>query len=122
MTDPKPDPLMTTMVVKPGWRPPGYKYRTLAEFYPFYLGEHSNRTCRRLHFIGTSLALVLMSAAVVFQTWWLIAVAFVQGYAWAWVGHFFFEHNKPATFKYPWLSFLGDWKMWWQMLSGKLAF
>ena len=118
----KPDPMMTTMVVKPGWRPPGHNYKTLKEFYPFYLGEHSNRTCRRLHFIGTTLALVLLSAALVFQMWWLIAVALVQGYAWAWVGHFYFEHNKPATFKYPFLSFRGDWKMWWQMLTGKIAF
>lgn len=119
--DEKPDPMMTTMVVKPGWRPPGHKYKTLEEFYPFYLGEHSNRTSRRLHFIGTSLGLLLFSAALTFQIWWLIAVAFVQGYAFAWVGHFFFEHNKPATFKYPWLSYLGDWKMWWQMLTGKIA-
>ena len=117
------DLMNTTMVVKSGWRPPGLtvKYKTLEEFYPFYLGEHSNRTCRRLHFIGTTLALVLFSAALTFQLWWLIAVAFVQGYAWAWVGHFFFEHNKPATFKYPFLSFLGDWKMWWQVLTGKIA-
>lgn len=122
--DPKqtrPDPMMSTMVVKPGWRPPGHKYKSLHEFYPFYLGEHSNRTCRRLHFIGTSLALLLLAAAAATQMWWLAAVAIVQGYAWAWVGHFFFEHNKPATFKHPWLSFLGDWKMWWQMLTGKLA-
>ena len=118
----RPDPMMSTMVVKPGWRPPGYKYKNLKEFYPYYLGEHANRTCRRLHFIGTTLALVLLSAAVVFQAWWLVAVALVQGYAWAWVGHFFFEHNKPATFKHPWLSFLGDWKMWGQMLTGKIAF
>jgi hypothetical protein len=122
MAQPQPKPDMnSTMVVKAGWRPPGYKYRTLKEFYPFYLGEHSNRTNRRLHFIGTSLALVLFSAALVFQVWWLIAVAFVQGYAWAWAGHFFIEKNKPATFKHPWLSFLGDWKMWWEMLTGKIA-
>ena len=120
----KPDPMTTTMVVKPGWRPPGVKanYKTLEQFYPFYLGEHSNRTCRRLHFIGTSLALVLFSAALTFQVWWLIAVALVQGYAWAWVGHFVVEHNKPATFKHPWLSFRGDWKMWWEMLTGKISF
>ena len=118
----KPDPMTTTMVVKPGWRPPGLvTYKTFEQFYPFYLGEHSNRTCRRLHFIGTSLAVILLSAALAFQLWWLIAVAFVQGYAWAWVGHFFFEHNKPATFKYPWMSFRGDWKMWWQTLTGKIA-
>ncbi|MEQ1438098.1 DUF962 domain-containing protein [Fontimonas sp. SYSU GA230001] len=98
------------------------EYRTLDEFYPFYLGEHSNRTCRRLHFIGSSLGLAIMAYALATQTWALIAVALVQGYAWAWVGHFFFEHNKPATFKYPWLSFQGDWKMWWQMLTGKIPF
>jgi hypothetical protein len=98
------------------------EYRNLGDFYPYYLQEHSNRTCRRLHFIGSSFGLLLTVYAVATATWWLLAVAFVQGYAWAWVGHFFFEHNKPATFKYPWLSFMGDWKMWWQMLTGKIAF
>jgi len=95
-------------------------YRNLEQFYPYYLQEHSDRTCRRLHFVGSTLALVLFATALLTQTWWLIAVAFVQGYAFAWVGHFFFEHNKPATFQYPWLSFKGDWKMWWQMLTGKI--
>jgi hypothetical protein len=119
--EPRPDPMMSTMVVKPGWRPPGHKYKTLKEFYPFYLGEHSNRTCRRLHFVGTSLGLLLFVTALVTQVWWLIAAALVTGYGFAWVGHFYFEHNKPATFKHPWLSYLGDWKMWWQMLTGKIA-
>lgn len=118
----RPDPMMqTTMMVRPGWRPPGTKYKTLEEFYPFYLGEHSNRTCRRLHFVGTSLGLLTVVAAIVTQKWWLLAVALVIGYGFAWVGHFFFEHNKPATFKHPWLSYRGDWKMWWQMLTGKIA-
>lgn len=98
------------------------RFRTFGEFYPFYLGEHGNRTSRRLHFVGTSLSLVLVVAAVVSQLWWLIAVALVQGYAFAWVGHFFFEHNRPATFKYPGYSFMGDWRMWWEILSGKLPF
>src|SRR5271170_411523 len=65
-------------------------FRTFGDFYPFYLGEHANRTCRRLHFIGTSTAVALILAAGVTQTWWLVAVAFLQGYAFAWVGHFFF--------------------------------
>ena len=115
------DLMTTTMVVKQGWRPEDYRYKSLAEFYPYYMKEHSNRTCRRLHFIGTTLGLVLFVLALATQTWWLIAVALVQGYAWAWIGHFAFEHNKPATFKYPWLSWLGDWKMWGQMLTGKIA-
>jgi hypothetical protein len=97
------------------------QYRNLDEFYPYYLGEHSNRTCRRLHFIGTSLGLLCFIGAFVFWNFWLILLAFVIGYGFAWVGHFFFEHNKPATFKYPWLSYLGDWRMWWQMLTGKIA-
>ena len=98
------------------------EYRSLEQFYPYYLGEHANRTCRRLHFIGSSLGIAILVWALATQTWTLIAVAFIQGYAWAWVGHFFFEHNKPATFKYPWLSFQGDWKMWWQILTGKIPF
>jgi hypothetical protein len=98
------------------------RYRSFGDFYPFYLSEHANRTTRRLHFVGTSVALVLLIASVVTQNWWLIAVALVQGYAFAWVGHFFFEHNKPATFKYPGFSFMGDWRLWWEILSGKLRF
>jgi hypothetical protein len=98
------------------------RFQTFGEFYPFYLSEHANRTSRRLHFIGTSIALTLLIAALASQIWWLFAVALVQGYAFAWVGHFFFEHNKPATFKYPGFSFMGDWRLWWEILSGKLRF
>jgi hypothetical protein len=97
-------------------------YRTFGEFYPFYLSEHANRTSRRLHFVGTSVAVALLVSAVMWQTWWLVVVAVVQGYAFAWVGHFFFEHNKPATFEYPRFSFMGDWRLWWEILSGKVRF
>ena len=97
-------------------------YRSLGEFYSFYLSEHSNRTSRRLHFTGTSLALVLLVTAVITQTWWLILVTLVQAYAFAWAGHFFFEKNRPATFRYPLLSFMGDWRMWWDILTGRLRF
>jgi hypothetical protein len=98
------------------------RFKTFAEFYPFYLEEHANRTSRRLHFIGTSIALALLIAALVLQIGWLVALAIVQGYAFAWVGHFFFEHNKPATFKYPRFSFIGDWRLWWEILSRKIPF
>ncbi|MDE2060087.1 MAG: DUF962 domain-containing protein [candidate division NC10 bacterium] len=90
------------------------------EFYPLYLSEHSNHICRLLHFIGTTIGVSLLLAAVVTQTWWLVPVAFVQAYTCAWIGHFCFEHNKPATFKYPRLSFLGDWRMWWEILTNKI--
>jgi hypothetical protein len=91
-------------------------YRTFADFYPFYLGEHRNPICRRLHFTGTSIGAALLVVALLTQHWWLIAVALVEGYAFAWVGHYFFERNRPATFKYPLFSFMGDWRLWWDIL------
>jgi hypothetical protein len=96
------------------------RYRSFGDFYPFYLSEHANKVSRRLHFTGTSVALALLIASVATQKWWLIAVALLQGYAFAWVGHYFFEHNKPATFKYPGFSLMGDWRLWWEILTGKL--
>ena len=95
-------------------------YRTLDEFYPFYLSEHSNHICRLLHFIGTTIVIALLLAAAITQTWWLVPVALVQAYTVARIGHFFFEHNKPATFTYPWLRFLGNWCMWWEILTNKI--
>ena len=97
-------------------------YPTFADFYPYYLTEHANRTSRRLHFTGTSVAVVLLVGAVATSLWWLVGAALMQGYAFAWVGHFFFEHNKPATFKYPLFSLMGDWRLWWEMLTGKIRF
>ena len=103
---------------------PEPRIRSFADFYPFYLSEHANRVSRRLHFVGTSiaLALALLIAALLTQVWWLIVVALVQGYAFAWVGHFFFEHNRPATFKYPGFSFVGDWRMGWDIVTRKIPF
>jgi hypothetical protein len=98
------------------------QYRSFREFYPFYLSEHANVVSRRLHFIGTSVALVLLVAAIVTQIWLLAAIALAEGYAFAWVGHFFFEHNKPATFKYPGFSLMGDWRLWWDILTGRQKF
>jgi len=97
-------------------------YRTFGDFYPYYLTEHANRTSRRMHFIGTSIAVVLLVTAVVTRAWWLAGAALVQGYAFAWIGHFFFERNKPATFKYPLMSLMGDWRLWWEILLGKIRF
>jgi hypothetical protein len=93
------------------------RFRTFREFYPFYLGEHRNPVCRRLHFVGTSIAAVLLVGALVTQRWALALLALLVGYVFAWVGHFFFEHNRPATFQYPLYSFMGDWRMWWAILT-----
>ena len=101
--------------------PKSRSFRSFAEFYPFYLSEHTNRTSRRLHFAGTSVAAVLLLAAPVTRQGWLVLAAFLEGYALAWVGHFFFEHNRPATFKHPWLSLRGDWRLWWDILTGKIT-
>ena len=98
------------------------RYKTFADFYPFYLDEHKNLVSRRLHFVGTSIALVILVTALLTQSWWLLLVALIQGYAFAWVGHFFFERNRPATFKYPGYSLMGDWRMWWEILTRKRAF
>jgi hypothetical protein len=97
-------------------------FSSFAEFYPHYLGEHSNRTCRRLHVIGTSLSGLLVAAAVAAQAWWLLPLAVVQGYAWSWVGHYVFEKNRPATFRHPWWSYLGDLRMLAETLTGRIAF
>lgn len=93
---------------------------TYAEFWPYYLGEHRVKLTRALHFIGTSLAVVVLALTVWSANIWLLAAAIVQGYAWAWASHFFVEKNRPATFTYPGWSFISDWRMWALMLSGQL--
>jgi len=96
------------------------RFDSFAEFYPFYLAEHANRTCRRLHFAGTSLVIACVLAAVVSNNpWWLLAAP-LCGYGFAWVGHFFFEHNRPATFTHPFYSLAGDWVMYKEMLIGRI--
>lgn len=98
------------------------RLQSFGEFYPFYLSEHRNATCRKLHFVGTSLVLGIVLLAIVTRNpWWLLAVP-VAGYGFAWVGHFAFEKNRPATFTYPLWSFAGDWVMYWQLLTGKIRF
>jgi len=98
------------------------KVRLFAEFYPFYLSEHADRTCRRLHFAGSTLALLCLVALIVTRNpWWLLA-GLVCGYGFAWIGHFVFEKNQPASFKQPLYSFMGDWRMYWQILTGRIAF
>jgi hypothetical protein len=97
-------------------------YRTFRDFYPFYLSQHADRHCRWLHFAGTTLGLLaLLHAFSTLNFWWLLAGA-AAGYALAWVGHFFFEKNRPATFSYPLWSFMGDWAMWRDMLVGRVRF
>ena len=95
-------------------------YSTFREFYPFYLSEHRNRTCRRLHFLGSSLGLVCLAAAIVSGSLWFVLLGLLVGYAFAWTGHFFFEKNRPATFSHPLYSFAGDWVMFRDILAGRI--
>ena len=95
-------------------------FTSFAEFYPYYLAEHSNKTCRRLHLIGSLLVLSVLCTALFNQQWALLWLLPVIGYGFAWVGHFFFEKNKPATFKHPLYSFIGDWVMAKDLLLGRI--
>ena len=99
------------------------RYTSFREFYPYYLSEHCDPTCRRLHFVGSLLIVVLIVAVIAgaLSPWWLLAIP-VIGYGFAWVGHFFFEHNRPATFTYPVYSLIGDWVMFKDILTGKIRF
>lgn len=96
------------------------EFRSFSEFYPFYLSQHSDRTCRRLHFAGTLMLGVVAVSAALTGSWNLLWLLPVVGYGFAWVGHFFFEHNKPATFKYPLYSLIGDLVMFRDMLTGRI--
>ena len=97
-------------------------FASFAEFYPFYLTEHSNRTCRRLHFVGSTLALLCLALLVATGRPHYLLLALLCGYGFAWVGHFVFEKNKPASFKRPLYSFMGDWAMYRDIWSGKIKF
>lgn len=95
-------------------------FRSFSEFYPYYLSEHKDPVCRRLHYIGSTLVLAILATLVatgLWSYWWLMLVA---GYGFAWLGHFKFEHNKPATFKYPFYSLAADWVMYKDFLTGQL--
>ena len=97
-------------------------FSTFAEFYPYYLSEHQDDACRRLHYAGSSLVILLLLYVLFSQNWlWLLAVP-LAGYGFAWVGHFFFEHNKPATFRYPLYSLMGDWVMLKDAFTGRIRF
>ena len=90
------------------------------EFWDFYVREHSRPATRVLHFIGTSLGLLLLIWFIAVGRWYYFPLFLVVGYAFAWFAHFFVERNRPATFKYPLWSFISDYKMMFYMLMGKM--
>jgi hypothetical protein len=95
-------------------------FNSFADFWPYYLGEHSQPATRLLHCLGTLTAIAVLIALIALGKWWLFPLALIPGYAFAWPAHFFIEKNRPATFKHPLWSFMGDWKMLALMLTGRL--
>jgi len=97
------------------------KYTTFWDFYPYYLTEHALPVNRTMHFIGTGIVITLLIAAIVTQRWILLAFIPLAGYGFAWVGHFFLEKNRPATFTYPFYSLASDFVMFYHILTGQIG-
>ena len=95
-------------------------YQSFAEFWPFYLREHSRPRTRTLHYVGTSLVVLIGLAALLTGTWWLLIAMPVAGYGFAWFSHAVVERNRPATFTYLLWSLRADFRMWRLWLAGRL--
>ncbi|KAL1925322.1 uncharacterized protein VTP21DRAFT_205 [Calcarisporiella thermophila] len=105
-------------IANPTYTPqPFREFKSFSEFYPYYLGEHSNKICRRLHLFGTMNLFWILLYAFAKKKYEYIPLGPIQAYFFAWVGHFLFEKNKPATFKMPIYSLMGDFRMLWEVLS-----
>jgi hypothetical protein len=91
-----------------------------AQFWDFYVSEHSQPLTRTLHFAGTSLGLILLAYFIYSGRWYYFPLFFVVGYAFAWFAHFVIEKNKPASFRYPFWSLISDFKMMWYMATGRM--
>ena len=98
------------------------RFEDFASFYPYYLSEHADRRCRLMHFIGTALVIATAVVALVTLEFRLLLLLPLFGYGFAWAGHFLFEHNRPATFRHPLYSLIGDFAMFRDMLSGRIPF
>jgi hypothetical protein len=97
------------------------RFESFEEFWPFYVKEHAKKGTRILHFIGTTAAMACVAGGILTKRRWLLGLAPVVGYGHAWIGHFFIEGNKPATFAHPLWSLRGDLVMWSMMVRGKMS-
>tara|TARA_Y100000590_G_scaffold318403_1_gene360270 strand:+ start:608 stop:919 length:312 start_codon:yes stop_codon:yes gene_type:complete len=96
------------------------KFNSFKEFYPFYLSEHSKTSTKIMHLIGSLGVILILIYSFYANNLKFILCAPIFGYGFAWIGHFIFEKNKPATFKFPFYSFMGDWVMLIDILRGKI--
>jgi hypothetical protein len=97
-------------------------YKTFKEFYPFYLDQHKKTGTRITHFVGTTAFFILVLISIIYKLPWILLAGVVSAYFFAWIGHFFIEKNKPATFQYPFYSLISDFKLYFQLLTGKEKF
>lgn len=98
------------------------RFASFSDFYPYYLAEHADPRCRRMHFVGTTLVVASLVAAIALGKFALLLLVPLFGYGFAWAGHYFYEHNRPATFRHPFYSLLGDFVMYRDMLTGRIRF
>ena len=96
-------------------------FKSFAEFWPYYLSEHAKPATRALHFAGTGVGLFLAFVALISGNYWLLLVALVCGYGPAWIGHYFVEQNRPATFRHPLWSLIADFRMFFFFITGRLG-
>jgi len=96
-------------------------FKSMKEFYPYYLTEHADPRCRALHFMGTSLVIAMFATGVFTGKWYYFALMPVVGYGFAWLGHFGFEKNRPAAFQNPFYSLASDFLMFWHILTGQIG-
>lgn len=95
-------------------------FKCFEDFYSFYLSQHQTMMCKRLHFLGTALVCLFFLLFIFTGSLFGLVMMPIAGYGFAWIGHYVYEKNKPATFRYPLYSLMGDFFMFWQILTRKI--